>query len=101
MLYYNTPQDESPTRLPVTARGMSMTRYGGFMTNLLGDLLTALLRAPDYSAPPAEPPKRPSTWRVMSAADLPREGRHFGCDDSCGCAPAAGLRYRSKDDNEA
>ena len=69
--------------------------------NLLGDLLAALLRAPDYSAPPAEPPKRPSTWRVMSAADLPREGGHFTCGDDCGCAPAARLRYKPKDDGEA
>jgi len=69
--------------------------------NLLGELLAALLRAPDYAAQTQEPPKRQSTWRVMSAADLPREGSHLACDDGCGCSPAAGLRYKPKDNSEA
>ncbi|MEW6639793.1 MAG: hypothetical protein AB1586_04740 [Pseudomonadota bacterium] len=74
------------------------------MTNLLGELIAALLRAPDYSAQTPEPPKpqpaRQSTWRVMSAADLPREGRHFTCGDDCGCAPMARLQYKPKDGAE-
>ncbi|MGO4713313.1 hypothetical protein [Bradyrhizobium sp. 2TAF24] len=73
--------------------------------NLLGELLAALLRAPDYTPQAQQEPKRQSprqsTWRVMSAADLPREGRHFTCGDDCGCTPAAGLRYRPKGDGEA
>lgn len=57
------------------------------------DLLVALLRKPDYTAP-----KEPSTWRVMSAAGLQRETSHATCDDACDCAAPSRMKYQPKGD---
>lgn len=62
---------------------------GGFT----GELLSALLRKPDYT-----PPKKNSTWRVMSAAGLERETSHMTCDDGCECTAPSRLNYKPKSD---
>ncbi len=62
---------------------------GGFTRQLL----SALLRKPDYA-----PPKQTSTWRVMSAEGLERETSHALCDDGCDCAAPSRMKYQPKGD---